>query len=85
MVRPEQIRVFSEAGESGVAAHVRDVKFFGHDALVRFAVHGGDQHGDVTARLFSHSLPQPGEKVWLQVEGDVAAFAPSATLAFQGD
>jgi len=83
MVRPEQIRVFEEAGNGRVAAHVRDATFYGHDALVRFAVPEGGHDRDVTARMFSHLLPPPDGQVWLQVEGDVAAFAPSATRAFE--
>jgi len=84
MVRPEQIRVFAQARDASVAARVRDVTFFGHDALVRFAVREAGQDRDVTARLFSHSLPRPEADVWLQVEGDVAAFVPSAAPALQG-
>jgi iron(III) transport system ATP-binding protein len=84
MVRPEQIKVFAQARDGSVAARVRDATFYGHDAMVRFAVHTGSAESHVTARLFSHSLPQPGDKVWLRVEGDVAAFAPSATLAGRG-
>jgi len=84
MVRPEQIRVFREARDAGVAARVREVAFFGHDALVRFALRDGDQDRNVTARLFSHSLPEPGDDVWLNVEGDVAAFATSVTPALRG-
>jgi len=84
MVRPEQIRIFGEADDGRVAARVREVKFYGHDALVRLAVPHGECDCDVTARLFSHSLPLADQKVWLQVEGDVAAFAASVTTAFPG-
>jgi iron(III) transport system ATP-binding protein len=84
MLRPEQIRVFTEAQVGRIAARVRDVKFYGHDALVRFTVPASGQDRDVTARMFSHLLPQPGDKIWLQVEGAVAAFVPSATPIRQG-
>jgi iron(III) transport system ATP-binding protein len=84
MVRPEQIKVLAEASDGSVAAQVRDATFYGHDAMVRFVVHDGGADSDVTARVFSHSLPQPGEKVWLRVEGQVAAFAPAATPAVLG-
>jgi iron(III) transport system ATP-binding protein len=83
MVRPEQIKVFDAARDGGVAARVRDVQFFGHDALVRFAVDEGGRGGDVTARMFSHLLPQPNRQVWLQVEGVVAVFAAPATPAIE--
>jgi len=85
MVRPEQIKVFAQAREASVAARVRGAEFYGHDALVRFAVRAGERESDVTARMFSHALPRPGEQVWLQVEGDVTAFTASAAPAFEGD
>jgi iron(III) transport system ATP-binding protein len=85
MVRPEQIRVFQEAANGRVAARVRGAKFFGHDALVRFALRDAGSDRDVTARLFSQSLPQSDAQVWLQVEGDVTAFAPSITPNFRGE
>jgi len=84
MVRPEQIRVFTQASHGRIPARVRNTAFFGHDALVRFAVDAGGVERDVTARIFSHLLPHPGAKLWLQVEGDVAAFAPSITPVLQG-
>jgi iron(III) transport system ATP-binding protein len=77
MVRPEQIRVLTRPGDASVTARARDVTFFGHDALVRFNLPEAGRDRDVTARMFSHSLPQPDSQVWLQVEGEVAAFAPS--------
>jgi len=76
LVRPEQIKVFTEFREDGVAARVRGVQFFGHDALVRFALRDGGAERDVTARLFSHKLPPPDGQVWLQVEGEVTVFGP---------
>jgi iron(III) transport system ATP-binding protein len=83
MVRPEQIKVFGQAREGSVAATVCDVEFYGHDAVVRFAVpeSGGSRH--VSARLFSHTLPQPGKTAWLLVEGEVIAFAPETATNFQ--
>ena len=74
MVRPEQISVFDEARHGSVAARVREVNFFGHDAMVRFAVDDGGSGRDVMARMFSHALPRPGGEVWLRVEGDVMAY-----------
>jgi len=74
MVRPEQISVFDEARQGSVAARVREVNFFGHDAMVRFAVDDGGSGRDVTARMFSHALPRPGGQVWLRVEGEVVAY-----------
>jgi iron(III) transport system ATP-binding protein len=82
MVRPEQIKVFAAAAPGGVAAAMRDATFFGHDALVRFTVRDNGHDRDVTARMFSHALPRPGENIWLRVEGDVTAYAPPV---FRGD
>jgi iron(III) transport system ATP-binding protein len=78
MVRPEQIKVFEEPGDGRVAAVMRGAEFFGHDALVRFALPDGGHDRDVTARMFSHRLPRPDSQVWLQVEGSVAAYPPAA-------
>jgi iron(III) transport system ATP-binding protein len=75
MLRPEQIEMFHEAGPGRVAATVGDVRFFGHDALVRFAVPGAGSGADVFARLFSQNLPREGQDIWLQVAGEVVAFA----------
>jgi iron(III) transport system ATP-binding protein len=86
MVRPEQIRVFDEPGESRVAAQVGDVRFFGHDALVRFAVRGAGPRANVFARLFSQTLPVSGQTVWLHVAGEVVAFSEEfkSVLAVEG-
>ncbi len=54
-------------------ARIREVAFFGHDAMVRLAV---EQAGgaDVIARIFSHAVPALDSDVWLTVEGDVVAY-----------
>ncbi len=69
LVRPEQI-TFTDSGV-GVPAHVLDVEYYGHDALVRLALRGADQV--VTARCPGHALPTVGERVRLLVEGRVTA------------
>jgi iron(III) transport system ATP-binding protein len=79
MVRPEQIKVACGPYPGAVPAIIDHVTFYGHDAVIRLtvAVPEGDPQPvrDVTARVFSQSVPEPGAKVWLQVEGDVVAYA----------
>ena len=79
MIRPEQIRLGAEAGPGGVAAWVQDVAFFGRDAVVTLGLQDA-LAGGVTARVFSHSVPPRGAKLWLAVEGAVMAY-PAPGLA----
>ncbi len=74
MVRPEQIKVTNAPVPGSVRAIVNHVTFYGHDAVLRLAIVGAEP-GDVTARIFSQSIPEPGSDVWLAVEGDVVAYA----------
>ena len=71
LLRPEQLRL---DGEGGVAALVREVTFYGHDASVGLLLEGGLS---VTARVSGHSVPAVGETVHVAVAGDVTAFAPA--------
>jgi len=81
-IRPEQVEVTRaddpegptdrEATPEGVPATVIDVSFFGHDATVRVQVDG---HVEVlTARTPADSVPQAGDRVLLQVTGEVLGF-----------
>jgi iron(III) transport system ATP-binding protein len=74
MIRPEQIKVTAVAAPGSVHAIINHVTFYGHDAVLRLAIAGAEP-GDVTARIFSQSIPPPGSDVWLAVEGDVVAYA----------
>ncbi|MCY7341800.1 MAG: ABC transporter ATP-binding protein [Pseudonocardia sp.] len=67
LVRPEQV-VLTGSGD-GVPAHVVDIEFYGHDALVRLALRGAN--GEITARCPGHILPTIGEWVLLAVQGPV--------------
>ena len=71
MIRPEQIRL--DAGENGVPAVVRDVVFYGRDAVVRLGVKAALSE-TVIARVFSQNLPRPGAELGLAVAGRVAAY-----------
>ena len=81
-IRPEQVEVTRPGADQysrdarGVWATVVDVSFFGHDATVRVTV---DDHADIlTARTPADSVPQTGDRVLLQVNGEVLAFADEA-------
>ena len=83
-IRPEQVEVTRPGaddrrprGSSGaVEATVVDVSFFGHDATVRVQVDG---HPEVlTARTPADSVPQAGDRVLVQVSGEVLGFAGEA-------
>ncbi len=69
LLRPEQLRL-DQAG--GVAALVREVTFYGHDASVGLLLEGG---AAVIARVGGHSVPAVGETVRVTVAGSVTAFA----------
>ncbi len=79
-IRPEQVEVTrlgtegerQDAPQEGVPATVVDVSFFGHDATVRVRV---DDHPEIlTARTPADSVPQTGDRVLLQVFGEVLGF-----------
>ena len=69
-VRAEQVQVRPD-GAPGVAAEVVDVSFFGHDATVRVRLDSGEQ---VAARTPAGAVPASGDRVSIQVIGDVVAF-----------
>ncbi len=72
MVRPEQIKLTAAPASGDVAAVVKAVTFYGHDATVRLALKNSAE--EVTARIFSHVAPQSGAEVWLRIEGEVMVY-----------
>ncbi|MFC5993658.1 ABC transporter ATP-binding protein [Pseudonocardia hispaniensis] len=66
LLRPEQIAL--DGGDDGVPAHVVDIEYYGHDAVVRLTL-GPACH--VTARCPGYALPAVGERVRLSVRGEV--------------
>lgn len=74
MVRPEQIKLAPSPAFGGTAAIVTGVTFYGHDAVVTFALPGAPPGQTVKARIFSQSLPQIGAQLWLTVTGPVSAY-----------
>jgi iron(III) transport system ATP-binding protein len=67
MIRPEQIKVAPNKLPGGVPAVIDHVTFYGHDAVLRLTVtlpeHDPQPVRDVTARIFTQSIPEPGSKV----------------------
>ncbi|MCP4436129.1 MAG: ABC transporter ATP-binding protein [Actinomycetia bacterium] len=70
-LRPEQVVLDSGDGAT-VKAEVLGSTYFGHDALVRLAIHAGPQ--EVLARIHRARLPELGATVGIRVDGAVAAF-----------
>ncbi len=79
MIRPEQIALVAAGTPGSVPAEIGAVHYFGHDALVALRLIGIDAP-PVLARVFSHRLPEPGDRLGLCIEGVVAAFAESALV-----
>jgi iron(III) transport system ATP-binding protein len=73
LIRPEQIAIADAGGDTGVAAEVTEVSFFGHDAAVRLVLL--DSGVPVLARVIGHGAPRTGARVRLAVDGAVMAYA----------
>ena len=73
MIRPEQIRLTARGVAGSRPALVRDVTFYGHDAVVRLSLPESPGIG-ISARLFGLDVPRPGEAVGVAVSGDVVAY-----------
>lgn len=72
MIRPEQIKLGTEA-QNSVPAVLKHVAFYGRDAVVTLGLKNALAE-DVTARVFSQSVPPQGGEVWLAVAGTVVAY-----------
>jgi iron(III) transport system ATP-binding protein len=73
VIRPEQV-LLGPSG-TGVAGRVTGTVFYGHDALVRVAVSGGDAGPvEVLARTEGTRFPPEDAEVGLTVVGDVSFF-----------
>lgn len=81
MVRPEQVRM-DAGGRPGAKAVVRDVEYFGHDALVKLQLEDDAALGAVVpgavvhARMTASGVPLRGARVSLTVRGQAVAFPP---------
>ncbi len=79
MIRPEQIKLCTEA-QNGVPAVLKQVSFYGRDAVVTLGLKTALAE-DVTARVFSQSVPPQGAEVWLTVAGQVMAYPAGLSIA----
>lgn len=79
LIRPEQIKLVALGTSGSVAAQVRAMSFFGHDALVQLKLDAAPELL-VNARVFGHELPEPGRAVGLIVEKSVVAFPSRDTM-----
>ncbi|PVG80670.1 ABC transporter ATP-binding protein [Nocardioides gansuensis] len=68
VVRPDQVRF----GESGVAARVDEVSFYGHDAAVRLTLTASGT--PLVARVTGPTAPAAGDDVLVSVYGPVHAY-----------
>ncbi len=73
-VRAEQIDLHHDDGP-GVPGVVQDVSFFGHDATARVRL---DTTEIVSARTPGDEVPRPGDRVHLEVVGEVVAYPGGA-------
>jgi iron(III) transport system ATP-binding protein len=81
MIRPEQIKLNADPASGGVKAAINNVTFYGHDAVLRLSVKDALPAREVTARVFSQTVPTQGSEVWLMVEGDVIAYPQTEPAA----
>jgi iron(III) transport system ATP-binding protein len=72
MVRPEQIRFLAKPDADAPRATVLSVTFYGHDASVLLELEAGATR--IMSRVPGYRAPQPGDDVWLSVEGAVMAY-----------
>jgi iron(III) transport system ATP-binding protein len=82
VLRPEQIKLTADSASATpqpgtVAALVRRVEYYGHDALVGLDLPGVAE--PVLARLAGAPLPTPGSRVTVQVAGAANAFRKPRT------
>ncbi len=73
MIRPEQLTL-TRPGAGELDTVVRDVAYFGHDALVELDLVDGGPHELLRARVLGVDSPAPGELVGVTVTGPVRTF-----------
>jgi iron(III) transport system ATP-binding protein len=74
MIRPEQLAL-TRPGAGELDAVVRDVAYFGHDAVVELDITGGEPRDLLRSRVLGVDAPAPGELVGVSVVGPVRTFA----------
>lgn len=75
VIRPDQVLLV----DHGVAAHVDDVSFYGHDAAVRLTIL--DDGSAIVARVPGPSAPTVGETVRVGIHGPVHAYSAPSSAA----
>ncbi len=73
LIRPEHLILDAP---DGVPAHVRDVTFYGHDAVVDLDL--GPDDVRLSARVVGSPAPAPGSRVSIGVHGPVRTFPAAA-------
>ena len=73
MIRPEQIEIAHDSTQQPKAT-VIGCTYFGAETLVQLKL-AGDNDLSVSAKVFSHEAPRPGDRVELTVAGPVVVFA----------
>ncbi|MFC8796653.1 ABC transporter ATP-binding protein [Promicromonospora sp. NPDC057138] len=73
MIRPEQLTL-TRPGAGHLDAVVRDVDYFGHDALVELDTAADESRDLLRSRVLGLDAPAPGELVGVSVVGPVRTF-----------
>jgi len=73
MIRPEQLTL-TQPGAGQLDAVVRNVAYFGHDAVVELEPAGDESQDLLRARVLGVDVPAPGELVGVRVAGWVRTF-----------
>lgn len=73
MIRPEQLTL-TPPGAGQLDAVVRDVAYFGHDALIELHPTGDESRDPLRSRVLGVDAPAPGELVGVRVVGRVRTY-----------
>jgi iron(III) transport system ATP-binding protein len=73
MIRPEQLTL-TRPGAGHLDAVVRDVAYFGHDAVVELAPADDESQDPLRSRVLGVDAPAIGELVGVRVTGGVRTF-----------
>jgi iron(III) transport system ATP-binding protein len=73
MIRPEQLSL-TQPGAGQLDAVVRNVAYFGHDAVVELDPADGESRDQLRSRVLGLDAPAPGELVGVRVTGRVRTF-----------
>lgn len=74
LIRPEQVRLHRDGEGKGLRGRVEAVTYYGHDARVRLSLVDTAPPVVLTARVFGHRCPKPGDWAEVEIEGEVIAY-----------